>query len=298
MPLSINLKGRLGNQLFQYATLRNISIKKGYNFHIDTNLKWHGQPNLLNYFNIKEPSPLGSITHHYSQPVNSNFYDSNINNINDNTTLDGHFENVEYFNENLDIIKDELTIKDVNINSRADNFMNEISKDGSKIVGVHFRRGDLIQQTHNVDEFIEKNKRFVYDSLESILKKDCQITLLIFTGGIRKKGGEGFTHYTHEDDLFWVEQFSLENESKFNIHISPGTIENNELLDYSLISKCDYLITPYQSTFSFMAYYLSNKDIKLYSPTNLYGGRMKIHITHNTLKKIISTDRGDGFGAQ
>ena len=28
MTITINLKGRLGNQLFQYATLKNLSIKK------------------------------------------------------------------------------------------------------------------------------------------------------------------------------------------------------------------------------------------------------------------------------
>jgi len=272
MTITINLKGRLGNQLFQYSGLRNISIKKGYSFYIDTNLEWHGQSNLLNSFNIKESSLLSSIKYHYSQPINSNFYDSNINDINDDTMLDGHFENVEYFNENLNVIKDELTIKDANIISRSENFMNEISKDGSKIVGVHFRRGDVIQEMRNVDEFVEISKKFVYDSLESILKKNSKITLLIFTGGIRKKGGENFVHHTHEDDLIWIKHFSLENESKFKIYTSPGTIENNELLDYILISKCDYLITPYQSTFAFMAYYLSKKDIILYSPTNLYGG--------------------------
>ena len=78
--------------------------------------------------------------------------------------------------------------------------------------------------------------------------------------------------YAHEDDLKWVNTFLIENQSIFNIHISPGTIENNVLIDYYLISQCDYFISPRQSTFSFMACYLSKKKIKIFSPTNLYGG--------------------------
>jgi hypothetical protein len=61
MTITVNLKGRLGNQLFQYATLRNLSIKKGYDFYIDTNLEWQGQQNLLKYFNIKDSSPIDEI---------------------------------------------------------------------------------------------------------------------------------------------------------------------------------------------------------------------------------------------
>ena len=34
MPISLNLKGRLGNHLFQYATLRNLSIIKGFDFYL------------------------------------------------------------------------------------------------------------------------------------------------------------------------------------------------------------------------------------------------------------------------
>ena len=61
------------------------------------------------------------------------------------------------------------------------------------------------------------------------------------------------------------------NNETIKQHISPGTIENNELIDYCLLTKCDYIITPYQSTFSFMAYYANKKNAKLFSPTNLYG---------------------------
>ena len=281
MTITINLKGRLGNQLFQYATLKNLSIKKGYNFYINTNLEWHGQLPLLNYFNISKSHPLTKIKYQYCQPNGSNFFDRNIYNINDNTILDGHFENIEYFKENEETIKNELTIKDENINNFTDNFINEITYGGaSKLVGIHFRRGDLIQQLDNIEEFNNFCKKYLYESLETIMKSENNITLLIFTGGIRKQGGDlNWINYSQYDDLSWVKDVILEinsqmkqtNNETIKQHISPGTIENNELIDYCLLTKCDYIITPYQSTFSFMAYYANKKNAKLFSPTNLYG---------------------------
>ena len=103
MTITINLKGRLGNQLFQYAALRNIAIIKNYDSYINTDIEWHGQSKLLKYFNIKNSNP-SNIIYTYNQPNGSNYFDKYIYNINDNTILDGHFENVDYFKENIDII--------------------------------------------------------------------------------------------------------------------------------------------------------------------------------------------------
>jgi hypothetical protein len=272
MTITINLKGRLGNQLFQYAALRNISIKKNYDLYINTNIEWHGQYNILQYFNIKNSNPPDQIQYRYNQPNGSYFFDTSIYNIQDNTLVDGHFENVNYFNDNIDIIKNELTIKDETINNSTDSYINSISKNGSKVIGIQFRRGDLIQQlSETEDEFNDKNIKYIHESLETILKNENKIVLLIFTGGIRKAGyDQNWKHHTHEDDINWVKKFINDNNN-YDIHLSPGTIDNDELIDFSLMTKCDYLITPHQSTFSFMAYCMSNICKNIMSPTNLYG---------------------------
>ena len=271
MTITINLKGRLGNQLFQYAALRNVAIVKNYDSYINTDIEWQGQCNLLNYFNIKNPN-ISNISNTYNQPNDSNYFDNTIYNIKDNTILNGHFENIKYFADNINIIKDELTIKDSIINDTTDAYINDISKDGTKIVGIHFRRGDLIQQLNvPVDTFNKNNLDYVHKSLETILKTENKITLIVFTGGIRKAGSDkSWLHHTHNDDVIWINKFISDN-SNYDIHLSPGTIDNNELIDFSLITKCDYLITPHQSTFSFMAYYMSSKCKTLFCPTSLYG---------------------------
>jgi hypothetical protein len=272
MTITVNLKGRLGNQLFQYATLRNISIVKDYKFYINTKLEWQGQSNLLPFFNIQNSEPPIRINHRYSQPNTSNYFDENIYNIEDDTILDGHFENIEYFKENKEIIQKELTIKDKTINEYTDKYIDDITKDGSKLVGIHFRRGDLVQQVDDIDNFNKNTKQFVRESLETISKMEENVTILLFTGGERKMGSQNnWIKNTHEDDVSWVENLVSEYKSKYKIEISPGTYKNNELMDYCLLSKCDYMITPHQSTFSFMAYYVNTKIIQLFSPTKLYG---------------------------
>jgi hypothetical protein len=272
MTITIDLKGRLGNQLFQYATLRNVSIKTGYNFFINTNIEWHGQCNILNYFNIAQSSNLESIQYAYYQPNGSNFFDDNIFNINDNTILSGHFENIDYFKENKDIIKKEITIKDESIKRFTDEYINSILSDGSKLVGIHFRRGDR-KPTSNISEYENTAKIFINESLEKILEKDPKITIVIFTGGSQLANTDPSVILTrHEDDIAWAQKYISNSNNQYNMHISPGTIENNEIIDFNLLSMCDYQIIPNQSTFSFMSYYFSPKNVKVFSPTNLYGG--------------------------
>jgi hypothetical protein len=278
MTITISLNGRLGNQLFQYAVLRNISIKCGYDIFIDTAYKTHGQDNLLSLFNIVNSGSIDKIEHTYNQPFGSNYFDRMIYTIPDNTILFGHFENIEYFKENIKVIQNELTIKDESTNTYINSYINSIKQNNSKIVGIHFRRGDLIQQVsnieefNNIDEFNNTVKQFVDDSLATLIKTESNIQVLIFTGGIRKLGYDtSWINITHDDDLSWVKQFITERETNYTMHISPGSLINDELIDFGLLSKCDYIITPYQSTFSFMAYCASKNNIKLFTRTNLYG---------------------------
>lgn len=271
MTITINLKGRLGNKLFQYAALRNIAITKKYDSYINTDIECQGQSNLLCHFNIVNSNP-SHYEYTYNQPNGSNYFDTSIYDIHDYTILDGHFENVNYFKENIDIIKNELTITDTTINNITDGYMNTIRKNGTKIVGIHFRRGDLIQQLHqSIDTFNENNIQYVHESLETILKTENKIVLLVFTGGIRKADYHSdWLHHTHDDDVAWVNKFIYDNPN-YDIHLSPGTIDNNEMIDFSLMTKCDYIITPHQSTMSFMAYCMSDTCNTLFSPTCLYG---------------------------
>ena len=53
--LELGRYGRLGNQLFQYAMLKSVSLARGYEIKVPNldEQEWHGQKCLLNMFNIK-----------------------------------------------------------------------------------------------------------------------------------------------------------------------------------------------------------------------------------------------------
>lgn len=263
MTISVVFKGRLGNQLFQYATLRTLAELKKIPIYYNLNFTWHEQICKLNYFNLKESETNFSQNYKYNQPNNSFYFDKNIININNNTLIEGHFINEKYFDCCYSILKKELTIKDEKIIDNCEKFLKNI-KNNNKIVGIHFRRGDDLSQTLDVENFNNEQIDFTKKALEEIKKENNNVTLLLFTGGFRNSNQENWKHNTHNDDLNWLKKFKEKNK-EFNMIISPGSETNNELIDFYLLTKCDINILPNPSTFSWMASYLNDNNKTYYN---------------------------------
>jgi hypothetical protein len=275
MTISIVLQGRLGNQLFQYAVLRNIGLLKDYDIYYTTDFTWHEQMCLLKHFNLKSPSLNCNISNHYNQIQNSNehvskgggcsTFDEGIYNIKDNTLLHGHYCNEKYFFENREIIKNELTVKG-ETNIECTEHINEIYKNypDTKIVGIHLRRGDNVSQNYFA---FEETNDFILKSLKKIKEKEKNIYLIFFTGGSTIKRHTNWIDNSHDDDVNWLDNYTKQFTEKYEI--SFGTNKNNELYDYCLLSKCDYNILPHGSSFSWMACYVNKKnDNKVYVNIN------------------------------
>jgi hypothetical protein len=263
MTISVVLKGRLGNQLFQYATLRSIGLKNNYNIAIDTNYEWHGQKCLLNNFNIPPnvySNNTRNFTYKYDQPAiidkygcSSSTLDPSILTIPDNTLLEGHFENEDFFKEHRYIILNELVLKD-DIQNNNIEFINNIKKNNNNcvIVGIHIRRGDTYGygfDENNIFEFINK-------SIEFIKKQNNNFFCILFVGGSRISHIEN----NHQQDIDWLNSYSKTFPYK-NI-ISPGSLSNDALLDFSLLTLCDYNILTWKSTFGWMAAYVNKNNNK------------------------------------
>jgi hypothetical protein len=262
MTISVVLKGRLGNQLFQYATLRSIGLKNNYNISINTNFEWHGQKCLLNHFNIPpnvfSNSNNNNFIYKYNQPgimdkygCSSSTVHPSILTIRDNTLLEGHFENEDFFKEHRYIIMNELVLKD-DIQNNNIEFINNIKKnnDNCVIVGIHIRRGDTYGygfDENNVFDFINK-------SIEFIKKQNNNFFCILFIGGSRVSHNEN----NHQQDIDWLNSYSKNFPYK-NI-ISPSTLSNDALLDFSLLTLCDYNILTWKSTFSWMAAYVNKNN--------------------------------------
>tara|TARA_R110001583_G_scaffold113162_2_gene263623 strand:+ start:50661 stop:51866 length:1206 start_codon:yes stop_codon:yes gene_type:complete len=162
----IGVYGRLGNQLFQYAAVRAVSLRNGWVTELPGDIrdrKWHGQTCLLSNFNLKceikdNPSTGQCSTYkeiyenaaldkeHSLHPA-SNIHPSFFQ-IQDNTILDGHFENHLYFHEYREQLRKELTLINGD-EEKAIQIIKDIKEKYGKekeIVSIHFRRGDVVNQ--------------------------------------------------------------------------------------------------------------------------------------------------------
>jgi hypothetical protein len=235
---------------------------------ININFEWHGQKCLLNNFNIPSNvfSNNNNFTYKYDQPFITDKYDNHysivhpsIFTIPDNTLLEGHFENEDFFKEHQYIIMNELSLKD-DIQNTNIQFINNIKKNNNncEIVGIHIRRGDLYSQ-HG---FIENDViNFINKAIEEIKKITENFFCILFIGGSRVSNGDNkWIENTHQEDINWLNSYSSIFPYK-NI-ISPGSLSNNELLDFSLLTLCDYNILALKSTFSWMAAYLNKNNKK------------------------------------
>lgn len=88
--IDILSSGRLGNQMFQYAVVRSIAEKNGYDFHFDSR-QWLGH----NLFDINLGSARAEICKYEFRE--GDCYDPEIWNIKDETRLVGYFQGDKYF---------------------------------------------------------------------------------------------------------------------------------------------------------------------------------------------------------
>ena len=114
---SIGYSGRLGNQMFQYAALKALSLKTGYEMflpnHIDikhdgcfdmTNNKWiEYKLDLLDCFDLSYPILDNTLPNQYQEQS----FKFELFTISDDTSIDGYFQSYKYFEDfKQDILND------------------------------------------------------------------------------------------------------------------------------------------------------------------------------------------------
>ncbi len=243
---SIGYSGRLGNQMFQYAALKAISLKNNYECclpnNIDikqdgcfdfTNNKWiQYKLDLLDGFELT--TPLMDIQTDSLYQEKKFTFEPEIFNIKDNTAIDGYFQSYKYFDEYKENILKEFTFK----KEILDKCYNIISK-YHNTVSIHVRRGDYV-----------KHPGFwtlTPDYLQKALKQfeDKEYKFLIFS-----------------DDIEWCEQVFLEGA----IFIK----NNNQFEDLCLMSLCQHNIIANSSYSWWGAYLNKNKDKRIIAPSNWF----------------------------
>jgi len=242
--------GRLGNQLFQYALLKSVSLKNGYEIAIPNNLdyrSWHGQKNKLNLFLL--PSSVKQniqVKQKFNEPSSSNreFIES-VYDMPDNTDFFGFFQNINYYKN----IREEL-LNEFEMIPKYEDFGNEyLSKFNNTTVSLHVRRGDVSDGTNRnagwSNQYTDSSilKKYHTQAL-SIIPEDS--TILLFTGGSRKTSN-------YDSDLNWCKE---NIKDKRIVYVD----DVDDIETFSIIKKVDYCITSFNSTFSWWASYLNENE--------------------------------------
>lgn len=265
--------GGIGNQLFQYAFVRSLSIKLNQKFKLD--LSWYrdydkfektNDPNaatkreyLLDKFNIKEnllnpiylsisyrlnnSSILNKIIKYppfryftYNTITESDFDFNKIKNFN-NVFLSGFWQENNLFEEYRDILKEEFLLKN---KLSAENKILLKKIESANSVAVHIRRGDLLSRPAAAAEQPYSSDKYYLNSTHIIKEKVKKPELFVFS-----------------DDINWVK-----NNHKFDI---PTTYVDNDGPDYehfNLMCNCKHQIIA-NSTFSWWAAWLNNYQKKI-----------------------------------
>lgn len=271
--LIARITGGIGNQLFQYAFIRSLSLKLNVKYKLD--LSWYRDyekyenthnPNaatkreyLLDKFNINEkllsPSYLrASYKINNSSLLNTcknifplNYFSYNtiteqtfdIDDIKShkNTYLSGFWQKSDLFEEYNALLKKEFILTN-SLNKENQYFMDNISASNS--VSVHIRRGDLLSRPAAVRYQPYSSNKYFSDSIDIIKNDVSDPNLFVFS-----------------DDINWVKK-------NFNFDI-PYTYIDNDGPDYehfSLMCNCKHQVIA-NSTFSWWAAWMNNYPNKI-----------------------------------
>lgn len=254
----IGRHGRLGNQLFQIALLKIVSIKTGHDIILpkDTNERnHHGQNCLLGNFKlktIKYGNPI--IKYKYDERKDWD-YDERIFTVPDNTDFFGYFQNPKYYTPYRNELMEEFKLID-----EIENKVNKILKNYKKnTVSLHIRRGDMTDGTNpdfcswandiSENSIISK----YYKTALSLIPEDSVVFL--FTGGSRFDN-------TNNSDIEWCKKFLKDDRIIYVDFL-------NDIESFALMKICNYNITSFISSFSWWASFL-NENKNIIAPLNFY----------------------------
>ncbi len=258
------LTGGLGNQLFQYAFGKNVSIQNQSELKLDT-MSFESNKDRdfkLNLFNIdykiadnketekfikpnkvarklfiviEKIKPLGCKKYYKEKCFN---YDNNINNLKSkNLYLEGYWQSEKYFKNIEDTIRKEFTLKE-DLDKKYNQLLEKMKNSNS--VSIHYRRTDYL---------LEKNTS-IYESLSEDYYQNAIKTI--------EEKVNNPVYFVFSDDIEWI---------KKNAKLPSSTIfvsdkNNKDYEEFMLMSKCKHNVIA-NSSFSWWSAWLNNNPEKI-----------------------------------
>lgn len=237
--------GRLGNQMFQYASLRGIAENMGFDFCIppenvfgvnDTKVK-NSISNIHNTFNISWVKK--NISN--NKVINESgfeFDEELFNNCEDNVDLIGYFQSEKYFKHIENDIRKDFSF-DQNLVETCAKFLLDIDPSG-EVISMHIRRKDYLdlQSYHPI---------LSIEYYQEALNRFPDVPVIIFS-----------------DDHNWCSNQKIFDSDRFLI-----SEKNTPDFDMCLMSTCKYHIIA-NSSFSWWSAWLS-KSNNVVAPKNWFG---------------------------
>lgn len=235
---------RLGNQMFQYAYLRSLSIEKGFKINLPIYASGHQYKtsqffdcfdiDVVDTTDIVEDFVTISET---SMMYQDKFASENID-MNQNIMFEGCFQCEKYFEKYKDIIRSDFTFKE-NIRNVGDIFMSQFDNN-RKQVALHVRRADNLS---SVSPTILVSETFRLNAINYLLKNNVtDFDILIFS-----------------DDKEWCKS----NLNYTSDNISQTIVDGlSDLEELYVMSLCDHFIIG-SSSYSWWAAWLSQSEDKI-----------------------------------
>jgi len=236
----LGIIGRLGNQMFQYAALRGIADKHGYEFTIpESNFQdeWTDHQ-LFEVFNLPNLKHRGRVADRFIQERQFNYDPELVEQCPDDISLYGYFQTEKYFSHIADSIKEDFTFKR-EVVANCEEVMESIDNP----IALHVRRTDYVEKSQD-------HPPCSLEYYEDALKKfDHKRPVVIFTDDIK---------WCKEQEIFKPDRF-LVSETQDNIY------------DLCMMTMCDdYIIA--NSSFSWWGAWLSkNPDSQVIAPKRWFG---------------------------
>ena len=282
--------GRLGNQLFQYAALRSVSLETGYEMKIPPieHTEFHNQTCQLTKFNIRcsylTESDYRSLRYRFVEPDHTKFWPQ-LFRVGDHTDLFGYFQNYQYFAKHEAVIRNDFELEK-RLSQYASDYVRSLAVNNEQIVSVHIRRGDLTDGTNPVHGnyygsptgSIEDSVfgKYFFKALQEFDNIRCRF--LVFTGGSR--AGDK----NNQSDVEWCKRNLKDDRFVFSE-------KHSDIQDFAIMKNCDHHITTHMTSFGYWAALLNdNSDKVVVAPQNYTipdDGRAKYGFYPNKWKLIL-----------
>ncbi len=264
--------GRLGNQLWQYAAMKGISLKTGQQLKIPNPLymSYQQQQCLLVNFNItcEYLDDKDFILYKYDQQGDPQLYDERVYGLPSNTDCISYFQNTKYFSEFEDQIKKELSFKDEvpSYKNKAQGYIQSFRNRLDKpidLVALHVKRGEFYREVQETGiNFYGPNDNLTDDSIYgSYLNKSLEYFRSKLT-----------------NPVFWVVTYGKNDFNKFGDNPIPDMEwcrnnirgddiyyceTNDAMMDFAIMTLSDHNLLCHCTTFGWWAGYLNPNPNKI-----------------------------------